>query len=102
VLVKQPPPQGFFPIYKVIQEIGRLNREDSGAIALCHDPDRLDTPLSKSFPITAVGKIVGTGITMTLFDEIFSMTKDENISLAVTMKNISTATDLALFAHDKG
>jgi hypothetical protein len=44
---------------------------------------------------------VGTGITMTIFNEIFSMKKDENISLAVTMKNISTATDLAPFAYDK-
>jgi hypothetical protein len=71
VLVKQPNANGFFPVYKVVQETGRVDREDQGGIAFCPDPKRLGQSKYKSFPISAVGEIVGSSINLDVFLKFF-------------------------------
>jgi hypothetical protein len=101
VLVKQPPSKGFFPVYKVIQEIGRVDREDLGGIAYCPDPEKLGSPVYRTFPITSVGEIVGSGIPVSTFSNLFSLSVEDNVPKAITLNNILSLPHFACFTENE-
>lgn len=74
ILLRKPGDNTVFQVHKLIQEIGRVDREDEGGLALCPTPPESSVVESTSMiPVVNYGELIGRGISGDMFDAIIHM-----------------------------